>query len=358
MKRNKHNIGFTLLEMLLVLVIISAIITAILGYTLQKTDELRRDRAALQMQQILNAGMAYYIDHSKWPTNPNNNNNNLGTCDPQNNSDLTLLQQGNYLPQYKNINLPLGVINNPWGQPYSINCDPKANTFIVKTTIPPGTTSSTGSENTANILAGRLPMATVTGTPATTVVAQVNIPGQDLNNARAVNYADIYHSGGCVPVPTCPGIPSSPTATTQTVMVPQIFVIPVSVSGSNDPTPSPGPGPNPPSPVVNVYPISSFTAFALGPSDPDTNPPPCNSVTGGSGDSASLAQCSNTTGDFKSGFWRVCLNVVTERGAVTPDSSDQPSTFSMGSILAITRCAPQNEPTGADIGIWGPTTGS
>ena len=36
------------------------------------------------------------------------------------------------------------------------------------------------------------------------VVAAVNIPGQNLNNAGAVTFAGLYYHGGCVPVPQCP----------------------------------------------------------------------------------------------------------------------------------------------------------
>jgi len=69
MKRRAKVTGFTLIEMLLVLIIVSMIIYMGLGYLQQRTVQIRMDRTSLQMQQILNAGMAYYIANSTWPAN-------------------------------------------------------------------------------------------------------------------------------------------------------------------------------------------------------------------------------------------------------------------------------------------------
>ena len=62
------------------------------------------------------------------------------------------------------------------------------------------------------VIAGELPVAYVSdkyGDPYVSgnvyVTAQVTTPGQNLNNARSVNFVGIYHNGACVPVPNCPG---------------------------------------------------------------------------------------------------------------------------------------------------------
>src|SRR3990167_4197367 len=101
----RQNVGFTLLEMLLVLVIVAALLVIGMNYMQQKATAMRIDRTALQMQQILNAGLAYYVSNGKWPCDP-------GQYGEVNGCPLSFLKTNNYLP---NINI-LG----PWGQAIEI----------------------------------------------------------------------------------------------------------------------------------------------------------------------------------------------------------------------------------------------
>src|SRR6185295_12957830 len=100
----KRSTGFTLIEMLLVLVIMSFIVIAIIGYTEQRSDALRRDRTVLQIQQIQNAAIAYYISNSAWP------------------SAVSDLQTAGFLPNTM-------TIANPWGNPYFMAADNSTGTF-------------------------------------------------------------------------------------------------------------------------------------------------------------------------------------------------------------------------------------
>jgi prepilin-type N-terminal cleavage/methylation domain-containing protein len=309
-KQNKEK-GFTLIELLLVMVIISIIIYASIGYIQQKLQQMRIDRTSTQMQQILNAGLAYYVANGSWPT------------------ALTDLQ-GTYLP-------PSSVkLVNPWGNSYQISST--AQLFYVWTQTTTVTTSSASAA--ANVIAGTLPLAYTSptagtpppaGTSCTTqnscyVVASVNIPGQNLNNARAVNFAGLYHHGACVPVPSCPVDANGNT------MSPQIFVVPVSVSGLND-TNSGSPA------NQNVYPISSFTAYATSPA---TNP---NACTGGT-----QVSCSPINPVAGATYWRVCLQVVTEKGTVSSNTSANWGQYV--TLMAITRCAISNEPSGSGFTVY------
>ncbi len=302
--------GFTLIEMLLVLVIIAAILVGLLGYTQQKTESMRRDRTAMQMQQIENAAMAYYVSTSSWPAN------------------IAALQTAGFLPS------SLG--NNPYANPYFINSDSSTGNFSVCTAV-----TSNNSDNAmtlAQTLAGMLPLGFVTDTddpssscspnmtPTTscsqtscTIVTIVNIPGQNLNNARSVNFAGIYKNGACVPVPQCPG------GTGSNSMKASIMVVPVSVSGvySNNST---------------VLPISSFTARAT-PSA--MTPNTC-------ADMAAGPQSCNLSAPGP--YWRVCLQVITEKGEVT--SVTNPQWGAMTSLMALTRCVPNNEPSGSDFSVY------
>lgn len=326
--------GFTLLEILLVMVIVASIILMLITYTTTKTDETKRDVTVLQYEQILNAGLAYYINNSIWPT------------------DIPTLQTDNYLP-----NKP--TIANAWGQSYTFYNDLTSGTFSICSSITgrqigAGPTASYTSATHANIIASRLPMAYVAsgsctasmptaGTCASTtcaVVATVNIPGQNLNNARSINFAGLYHNGACVPAPVCPNPfgGSNPSG-----MKPAIMVVPVSVSGNFY-------GDN------NVYPLSSFTAYAVGSptasgsisvGDPVGTPSACTT-------SAPTA-CTGIVGAAGSGlYWRVCLDVVTEKGRIGSAGSVPPSVWNLnsGTIMAITRCVPNNEPAGSDFTVF------
>jgi prepilin-type N-terminal cleavage/methylation domain-containing protein len=318
--------GFTLIEMLLVMAVIAAIVVGIATYSQQKMSQLRQDRAVLQIQQILNAGLAFYLNNTTWPTSM--------ADDLQ--GDGTVALPGGYLPGPSN----LVKIVSPWAGKYYIGHTTSTNApnalFAVCTTIDAGTATPT----IAQILAGRLPMAYVVegdhaadcdakeGTGVIplaseckeapcTLVTTVNVPGQNLNNARSVNFAGVYHHGACVAAPKCPA-----------KMVPTIIVAPTSVSGMND-------DPN------TIYPISSFTAYVSNKS-PSTNP-----VTSCPNDSAAGTQAC-PDGGVNDKYWRVCLQIITTKGQVVYNKGTSNSTstgYAATTIMALTRCMPQGEDT-------------
>lgn len=321
-KQNKS--GFTLIEMLLVLVIIAMILYASIGYFQQRAQATRIDKTTATMQQILNAALAFYVANGRWP------------------NDLNEMSSANgYLP-----NVPLV---NPWGQPYQgqpgqananppPSVEPPPRLFFVWTQIPASNTASA----VASQIAGPLPLAYSTSdsnTPPTTVtacapgaacqaVASVNIPGQNLNNANAITFAGLYHQGGCVPVPECP------VDANDVAMTPQIMVAPVSVGGYNDPN------------STNAYPITSFTAYAVGSKTLDTAPPACE------GETETPPSCTvNYVGNPANAYWRVCLKVITEKGDV--QSAGNTTWGQYVTMLAVTRCAITQEPSGSNFNVFG-----
>jgi hypothetical protein len=226
------------------------------------------------------------------------------------------------------------------------------------------------------VIAGKLPMAMAcnsynqaTGACTTAcnggdtshtcyVVAMVNIPGQNLNNAMAVNYAGVYHSGACVKVPNCP----------LASMVPDVVVVPVSVTGMSDlPTGTCTPGNTA---NCNAYPINSFTGFA-------TISAPVYSCSSGSFSHCAQAPfCANQTGsptgpggttqgcfsdnsgtplgdnDPNARYWRVCLAVSTPKGVVNPPTVDNAWGQLMGTVMVITRCVPGTETNGSNFTVY------
>lgn len=347
--------GVTLLEVLLVLAIASSLLVLLLNYTIQKADELRRDKTVLQVQQILNAGMSFYVSNSFWPLkNATINTTQCGTW-----SDLSKLKppNANYIPSNFNI--------NSYGKTFSITCDnslPNGGGFFVVTQADTATNAA--------IIAGRLPMAVRTNSIAafpvsactssdcTYVVANVSIPGQNLNNARSVNFAATYYSGSCVPAPKCP--PN---------MKPNILVFPGSVMGVTNGASSfqcingdyniPGPTPC----TFKTNSLSSFSAFARG--DTNGNPVDPNAASGGPPMSCANApispvqRCEKTSYPSPTYFnsdgtkyWRVCLGVTTDQGQVTPSHYLQG--MAMGKVVAITRCVPNdgNEQPSGSVDVY------
>lgn len=321
--------GFTLIEMLLVAVIVAMILYAAMAYFQQRALQSRIDRTSAQMQQILNAALAYYVSNGTWPAN------------------LACLQgQSPCTVQYLPSN-----ISSPWGGvQYVAGPDNTNNVFYVYVPITFKSASKAPGEIALSI-AGNLPLSyvssqasgappsnTACGASATscTIVSSVNIPGDNLNNARAVNFAGLYRNGGCVPVPKCPVDANGNT------MVPQVFVVPVSVSGYFLNSSNPG--------NTNVYPISSFTAYAKGP--PGATPPACQDTSSGANaPGTSCGTLSPSTPQPNQQYWRACLQVVTEPGIV--NGSTGTSDWGQNvTVLAITRCAVNQEPAGSTFTVF------
>lgn len=90
--------GYTLIELLLVITILSVVTSlAIMTYR-NKTEEYRIDQAALEIQHVLEASLAYNVDQGSWP-----NANKINSCTPSNPSDKFItdyLPNGNYRSNY------------------------------------------------------------------------------------------------------------------------------------------------------------------------------------------------------------------------------------------------------------------
>ncbi|HTM63884.1 MAG TPA: type II secretion system protein [Gammaproteobacteria bacterium] len=306
--------GFTLVEMMLVAAIISGFIFLGISYTQQRTRALMIDRASAQMQQILNAGLSYYINNGNWP------------------ADIATLKTGTYLP---------ATVVSPWGTSYSVSNN--STVFTVTLTLP---STLKGVSGIAQIVAGKLPFGVATTSSPYTVTSSVNIPAQSLNNVGNLSYAGVYHNGGCVPVPQCPN-----TDATGSSVVPEIQVAPVSFSGFYDAGSTTG------------YPLTSITASTSGnyvDLSLGSGPAACGNSTSTTTDCYSDATVESpvvysvpgpnrgsvkiTTGKY----WRVCLYVTTQAGSVTWDSL----TGQYTAILAMTRCKSTNETSGSTMNVW------
>jgi prepilin-type N-terminal cleavage/methylation domain-containing protein len=321
--------GFTLIEMILVTLIISTILVMVISYTTRRGEEFRRDKAVTQIQQTLNAGLAFYMDNSRWPEcTPT-----LGCVLEPDPASANTLQERGYLPNVK--------ILNPWGgniftsNPTNNITGFSRKLFSVCIQIPPSEVAAT----TAGLIAAQLPMGVATAdltcndetdltTPCTdptlpcNVISSVNIPGLNINNARSVNFTGIYRNGACVPAPECPH-----------GMAPEIIVAPTQVNGMNNGLVGGS---------AEVFPISSFTATAKGPISP--NPEVCTDTR--------REDCSANLGTGipspNGNYWRVCLIIETTQGKLQGSGWQKES----GSVMAMTRCVPTGEPAGSDFDVF------
>lgn len=355
--------GFTLIEMLLLSVLVGIILISGMVYDAQRREEERITRTVRDMQQLLNAALAYRLKNSQWPQPGAWPADNLK---PLKGTTVTGWFGPTWTSATPNSYLERDFGINPWGQPYGIGIAQgysytNAPVFYAWTSVPQKTKSGRAYA-IAQDIAGALPMSFTTSTlpinsalPTTGgqlppgilskqppsncrantdicyVVAAINLPGENIGavagpkNANAVGFAGIYHHGGCVPVPTC----------IRAGDVPQIFVAPTSVSGVYQGNVAPN----------NLYKINSFTAYAKTRAvvSGTTGPNMCD-------DTAFVANsCGNLPASTTQEYWRVCLQVITEAGTISGNSS----WGQYVSLMAVTRCTPQaGEPSGSNFAVF------
>lgn len=161
--------GFTLLELLLVLVLLTTITVSGLGMYEIKLRNFKVDKTALQMQQWLQAGLAFYTDCQKWPADSDSDSNMLSAMmgkSAYTKDECAVLENKIriYMPEGSDHNAPwsyydsqgnfvqaqyhIGPVKNPDGSDSDV--------FSVSTII--GYDKSL--QTSANMIAGRLPNAT------------------------------------------------------------------------------------------------------------------------------------------------------------------------------------------------------
>lgn len=286
----KKQQGFSLLEVMLVLVILVALGTLAISTMRSKMINVRLERTAAQMQQVTQSAVSYFIDNHMWPSN------DLSFT----NDGISTLAQENYLPQAMLDDN--GQFISSWGAPYETRLsDSEGRNFLVSVDV--------GNESYASVLRGMLPMAYIDGT---TVITSVNVPSYNYNNAQSVSHMGIYNLGACVPEPACP-----------TGMKAQITTTPAGIAGVTSVNPV----------DKSITPIQSFMAYAYGKNSTDRSPAPdplvCpNQNTGNS-------TCS---GGQTGNYWRACLSGTASGGEIV-DFSEQNNHAIQ--ILAMTNCVPK-----------------
>lgn len=101
---NSHS-AYTLIELLLVVFIIGIIATLAINIYQKESLSSKINKTAIQMQQILQAANAYYVDNGCWPMSSQNN-----AC-----------KQCPGTPANFNQYLNLGTVTNPFGNTSSFN---------------------------------------------------------------------------------------------------------------------------------------------------------------------------------------------------------------------------------------------
>lgn len=145
-----HLLGFTLIEVLIAISIMTAAAAYAVPYMMTRVDIAKAHKAADEAKGWLEAGIAYYAANSAWPADANT----LVTAGYMQSSDL----------------------NNPWGGTYSLAIN--GSSLQV----------STAFSKFPEIGKERLPLSAVSGS---TVTARVTPPGTEAAHSRLLNrYGD------------------------------------------------------------------------------------------------------------------------------------------------------------------------
>jgi prepilin-type N-terminal cleavage/methylation domain-containing protein len=99
--RKEGKSGFTLIEILFVIAILGVIFAIGLAMTQKHTEQFKVEKTALQIQQLLQAAAAYYVDNACWPNAPECKTSGM-----------------NVVPDF-NQYIPVNGTKDPWGNIYT-----------------------------------------------------------------------------------------------------------------------------------------------------------------------------------------------------------------------------------------------
>jgi type II secretory pathway pseudopilin PulG len=303
----KNNRGFTLLEMMLVIVIMISIVVMSIRYIQVKTTQTLINRTSLQAQQILSAATSYYVNnHTDLQTGSSTNPGSGYTNEwPTTFGDLV-----NYLPTRL-----IGKAQKAPG-PYGPGTYTIATTDGTAKRFELDITTKTVVE--AQQLLSKLPLASIRKSNLKLVKVYINIPSYDYNHARTVSDVGIYHPGDLITVKN-----QCPAGLTQSV-----YAVPESAYGFSNGKLD-----------TNAYPISGLMAYVKG--DGKTEAP---------------AKCylneavknhfnPGVQKEGQAGQYRVCESVNTPNGPAIFTNSNSVSltnNIKYFSIMVITKCSYKN----------------
>jgi len=211
--------GFTLLELMLVIALIAAISLVGLSVYRQQLLNFQIDKTALQLQQWLQAGQAYYQDCGFWP-DPNQRGmaQLLGQEITCNGNDKKLKVPVQYMPPGSDKNGPFG--NSYFIDPTWSPADPtRGKLFPIQTRI---LSAMADNVSLAKRVGARLPLAVVNPMSGL-LTASVGIPGPGGSKKPGFMVVQIKEvvSGGVVFKPGDPrgGLDACPDGTDPKIYV-------------------------------------------------------------------------------------------------------------------------------------------
>jgi prepilin-type N-terminal cleavage/methylation domain-containing protein len=166
--------GFTLLELMLVIVLLTTLTIAGLAMYQIQLKNFKVDKTALQMQQWLEAGLAFYVDCHQWPdpsVDPDIMNKMMGK------TALTAedCQNPVYQNQIRQYMPPGSNENGPWLNKYEIvvpDSVPDKPSFYIKTNLGK---YSDALFNVGKMIAARLPFGETSSVLDNDVIVQASV---------------------------------------------------------------------------------------------------------------------------------------------------------------------------------------
>ena len=127
-KTERRRAGFTLVEMLVVICVITVLIGLTASATFSARQKAYTATAHQECEQIAAAFKAYWLAHQKWPGSPWDNKNGVDWTN-LNRDNLKKILGGDgdglvYLALDDNQFEPDGTYADPWGNPYQVKIDP------------------------------------------------------------------------------------------------------------------------------------------------------------------------------------------------------------------------------------------
>jgi general secretion pathway protein G len=131
--RRQQQVGFTLIEIMVVILILGLLATLVVQSLRGATDKAKRTKAMADIAEFKTALDRYYIDNGSYPTSDQGLQALVNPPSQGNQAQTTNYEEGGYIRR---------IPNDPWNNPYVYQSD--GNTYTLKSLGADGAEGGTG----------------------------------------------------------------------------------------------------------------------------------------------------------------------------------------------------------------------